>query len=191
MAEIKIIGEETLSDKKYPLKFYTFQRTDSKGKLLEKKNEIYFRPDAVTVLLVDKGKRKFMLTKQFRMATYLNGNVSGHLVEACAGIIDEGESPEQTAHREVGEETGYQIYNLRKIANVYTSAGGITEFQHLYIAEYESGKQDGEGGGLEEEGEDIELVEMDFDEAREKLRKAEFIDAKTVMLLQHYFLNNG
>lgn len=191
MAEIKIIREETLSDKKYPLKYYTFQRTNSKGELLEKKNEIYFRPDAVTVLLVDKVNRKFLLTRQFRMATYLNANPSGKLVEACAGIIDEGESPEQTAHREVEEETGYQIQNLSKVASVYTSAGGITEFQHLYTAEYDSKGQHAEGGGLEEEGEDIELVELDFDDAREQLRKAEFIDAKTIMLLQHYFLNAG
>ncbi|PRY50280.1 nudix-type nucleoside diphosphatase (YffH/AdpP family) [Arcticibacter pallidicorallinus] len=189
MSDIKIIKEETLSDKKYPLKFYTFQRTGSKGKLLEKKNEVYFRPDAVTVLLVDSVNSKFLLIKQFRLPTFLNGNETGYLVEACAGLIDEGESPEETAYREVDEETGYPIHDLTKVANVYTSAGGITEFQHLYIAWYNSRGRHGEGGGLEEEGEDIELVEMSFDEARRTLKKGEFMDAKTILLLQHYFLN--
>jgi len=189
MSDINIIKEETLSDKKYPLKFYTFERTSSKGKLLQKKNEVYFRPDAVTVLLVDSVNRKFLLTRQFRLPTYLNGNETGYLVEACAGLIDEGESPEETAYREVGEETGYPIHDLKKVASVYTSAGGITEFQHLYVATYDSKGEHSKGGGIEEEGEDIELVEMDFDEAREMLHRGEFMDGKTITLLQHYFLN--
>lgn len=189
MSDIKILKEETLSDKKYPLKYYTFQRTGSKGKLLEKKMEVYFRPDAVVVLLVDSANRKFLLTKQFRLPTYLNGNDTGYLVEACAGLIDEGESPEETAYREVDEEVGYPIRDLQKIASVYTSAGGMTEFQRLYIASYESQGSHGEGGGLEEEGEDIALVEMSFDEARDSLKNGEFADAKTILLLQHYFLN--
>lgn len=189
MSDIHIIEQETLADRKYPLKFYTFQRTGSKGKLLEKKNEVYFRPDAVTVLLIDDANKKFLLTKQFRLPTYLNGNEEGYLVEACAGLIDEGESPEETAYREVKEETGYPIRDLKKVAGVYTSAGGITEFQRLYIANYDSKGQHSEGGGIEEEGEDIELVEMSFDEARETLRRGNFMDAKTILLLQHYFLN--
>ncbi len=189
MSDIKIIQEETLSDRKYPLKSYTFQRTGSKGQLLKKKNEVYFRPDAVTVLLVDSVNKKFLLTRQFRLPTYLNGSETGYLVEACAGLIDEGESPEETAHREVKEETGYPIRDLKKVASVYTSAGGITEFQRLYLATYDSNGEHSEGGGLEEEGEDIELVEISFDEARDTLQKGEFADAKTIMLLQHYFLN--
>lgn len=124
------------------------------------------------------------------MPTYLNGNETGYLVEACAGLIDEGESPEETAYREVDEETGYPIRDLQKVGDVYTSAGGITEFQHLYIAAYDSKGEHGEGGGLEEEGEDIELVEMSFDEARKALQNKEFADAKTILLLQHYFLNS-
>lgn len=190
MTGILIKKEETLSDTKYLLKKYTFQRKDSKGELLEKNNEVYFRPNAVAVLLADCVNRTFLMTRQFRFPTYLNGNETGFLIEACAGLIDEAETPEETAFREVDEEMGYPIHNLKKIAAVYTSAGGITELLHLYVAEYNSKGAHGEGGGLEEEGEDIELLEMDFDEAREALRRGDFTDAKTVMLLQHYFLNN-
>lgn len=189
MAGITITKEEILSDKKYPLKKYSFQRTDSKGELLEKNNEVYFRPDAVTVLLADSVNRTFLMTKQFRLPSHLNGNETGFLVEACAGLIDECETPEETAFREVDEELGYPIQNLKKIGGVYTSAGGITEFLHMYIAEYDSKGTHGAGGGLEEEGEDIERLEMSFDEAREALQRGDFADAKTVMLLQHYFLS--
>ncbi|MDB5109647.1 MAG: GDP-mannose pyrophosphatase [Mucilaginibacter sp.] len=189
MATIQILNKETLSERKYKLQYITFEKPDMEGKFHNQENEVYFRPDAVSVLLADEKQQKLLLTRQFRLPAFLNGNDSGYLVETCAGLIDEGETEEQAARREVEEETGYQINDLNKIGGVYTSAGGITEFVHLFIANYNHGDQYGQGGGKEGEAEDIELIEMEFNDAREKLKQGWFIDAKTIMLLQHFFLN--
>lgn len=188
MASIQILNKEKLSDKKYLLEEVIYQKPDLEGKLHEQTNEIYYRPDAVAVLLVDRALEKFVLTRQFRLPTFLNGNDSGYLVETCAGLIDEGETPEQAARREVEEETGYPISSLTRIGAAYSSAGGITEYLYLFIADCDCEGEHGQGGGLEAEGEDIELVEMSFSEAKEKLLAGGFRDAKTIMLLQHFFL---
>jgi len=188
MAEIKITNTETLSERKFPLKFYNYQKPDANGKMQDLKAEVYFRPDAVAILLYDTQQQKFMLTRQFRLPSFLNGNSSGYLIEACAGLIDEGETPEKTAEREVSEELGCEIDNLTKIGAVYTSAGGITEYVHLFIAAYNANEQRNGGGGLPEEGEEIEAVEVGFTDARAMLKEGKINDAKTVMLLQYYFL---
>jgi GDP-mannose pyrophosphatase NudK len=191
MKNIEILNQELLSDRKYPLKDITYNKPDLHGNLHQQKSEVYFRPDAVAVLLVDLDKKVFLLTRQFRMPTYLNGNKSGYILEACAGLIDEGESPEETAKREVKEETGYSIDDLNKVGAIYTSGGGITEYLHLFIARLDSAGPHEDGGGLEEEGENIEIVTVSFQQAEEELRNGKINDAKTLMLLQHYFMYNG
>ena len=192
MSNVQILDKETLSDKKFPLKNIKFQLFGKNGKAINKTNEIYFRPDAIAILLYDEQRQKFMLTRQFRLATFLNSNDTGYLVEVCAGLIDEGETPEQTAIREAEEETGIHIKpeSLEKVAEGYSSAGASTELVHLFKAAYTLDDKQSEGGGLEAEGEEVELIEMDFAEAREKLKNQEFRDMKTILLLQDYFLNS-
>lgn len=189
MATIQILDRDTLSEKKYPLQFVRFQKPDRQGKLHEQENEVYFRPDAATVLLVDEKAKTFLLTRQFRLPAFLNGSDSGYLTESCAGLINEGETPEEAVRREAGEETGYNVTDLHKIAAVYTSAGGITEYIHLFTGSIDLAGNHERGGGLAEEGEDIELVYLSFDEARQQLSSGAIRDAKTLVLLQHYFLN--
>jgi GDP-mannose pyrophosphatase NudK len=188
MSDIKITNREKLSQRKFPLEYITYLKPDAEGNLHEHQAEIYYRPDAAAVLLYDSGRKKFLLARQFRLASYLNGNKTGYLTEACAGLIDEGETPEQTAIREVKEELGYSISNINKIGSVYTSAGGITELVHLFTAAYNAESEHTGGGGLPEEGEEIDAIEMDFDDAYNMLKDGKINDAKTVMLLQHYFL---
>jgi GDP-mannose pyrophosphatase NudK len=189
MSTIQILNKETLSDKKYPLKYISFEKPDEEGVFHNQEKEVYFRPDAVGVLLVDEKSKKILLTKQFRLPTFLNGSDSGYLVEACAGLIDEGETPEETVRREVEEETGYQINDLNKIAGAYSSPASATEFLHLFIAGYTSEPDHSKTGGLKAEGESIELIELGFNEAREKLKQGEFRDLKTILLLQHFLMN--
>ncbi|WP_342645655.1 NUDIX domain-containing protein [Mucilaginibacter sp. CSA2-8R] len=188
MSTIQILNRETLSDKKYPLKNFTYLKPDAEGNMKEQKTEVYYRPDAAAILLYDKEKQKLLLTKQFRLPTYLNGNESGYLTEACAGLIDDGETPEQTVIREAKEELGVDISNIDKVGAVYTSGGGITEYLHLFIAAYDSLAFKPTMGGLAAEGEIIEPFELNFAEAKTKLKNGELNDAKTVMLLQYYFL---
>jgi GDP-mannose pyrophosphatase NudK len=188
MASIQILNKETLSDRKYPLKYISFEKPDNEGKFHNQDREVYFRPDAIAVLLVDNKQKKLLLTKQFRLPAFLNGSENGYLIEACAGIIDGDETPEQTVRREVEEETGYQIKNLTKIGGAYSSPNATTEFLHLFIAAYTSDEGHAKTGGLIDEGESIELIEMGFDEAREKLNRGEFRDIKTILLLQHFFM---
>jgi GDP-mannose pyrophosphatase NudK len=189
MSNIQILKKETLSDKKYPLKYISFEKPGEDGAFHNVEKEVYFRPDTVAVLLVDDERKKILFCKQFRLPAFLNGSESGYLVEVCAGIIDEVENPEDTAHREVGEELGYKIHDLERVAGAYSSSGGLTEFVYYFIARYDEKSKTGEGGGLKEEGESIEPVEMSFDEAKEKLKQGEFRDAKTIILLQYFFMN--
>jgi len=189
MSTIQILKKETLSDKKYPLKYIWYEKPDVDGVFHNQENEVYFRPEAVTVLLVNDKRKTILLTRQFRLPAFLHGSESGYIIEACAGIMDENETPEETARREAKEEMGCNIRDLRKIGGAYTTSGASTEFVHFFIARYDEENRSGKTGGLKEEGEDIELIETGFDEAREKLKQGAFIDAKTILLLQHFFLN--
>jgi GDP-mannose pyrophosphatase NudK len=139
--------------------------------------------------LADPASQKFLLTRQFRLPTFLNSSEKGYLLETCAGLIDEGESPEHAARREVAEETGYPIKDLEKVGGIYTSAGGVTEFVHLFLAIYDSAGRHKKRGGKAGEGEDIELLETSFEEARKQVQSCALRDAKTMLLLQYYFMN--
>jgi nudix-type nucleoside diphosphatase (YffH/AdpP family) len=189
MSTIQILSKETLSKKKYALQYVSFEKPDETGEFHNLQKEVYFRPDTVAVLLADKPQRKILLTKQFRLPAFLNGSDSGYLVEVCAGVIDENETPEQTVLREVEEETGYQAFDIEKIGGCYTTPSGVTEFMHFFTAGYKSEKGHAAYWGLKAEGERIELVEIDFEEARQLLTSGAVRDLKTLALLQHFFIN--
>lgn len=191
MATINILERKTIAGTEYPLQKIKFQKPDLQGEMHDQTNEVYFRPDAVSVLLADPKARTFLLTRQFRLPTFLDGNEKGYLLETCAGLMDDGETAEQAATREVAEETGYPIVNLSKIGAVYTSAGGITEYVHLFTAEYDKSGRHEKGGGMASEGEDIELIHLTFTEAKDNVKSGAVNDAKTLLLLQHYFLHEG
>ena len=153
----------------------------------EQVREVYDHGNAVAVLLYNMEKKTVLLTRQFRLPTYLNGNPSGELLEACAGIIEDGESPDTTIKREILEETGYKIDEVEKVLEAYSSAGVLTELLHLYLAPYKEEQKKKNGGGLKEEGEDIKLVEIDFEKSYSMLKNGGIKDAKTIMLLQYFF----
>ena len=189
MSAIQILNKETVGETKYALKKIKFEKPDLEGKMHDAENEVYYRPDAVGVLLVDEKEKLLLLTRQFRLPAFLNGSESGYLVEACAGLIDETETPEQAMRREVIEETGYEVETYEKVAGVYSSAGGITEFLHLYIAHFDSTAEVRDGGGLASENEAVEIIKLPFAKAKAQLERGEFKDAKTLILLQHYFMS--
>ena len=149
--------------------------------------QVVRRPDAVGVLLIDDRQRRLVLVRQFRYATHAKG--IGWPVEVVAGLIDPGETPEQAARRETREETGYQVDRLETIATVLVSPGYSDERLHLFAAQVHDGHQQGDGGGVDHEGEDIEQVMVPFEQAAAWLADGRITDAKSVIALQWFLLH--
>ncbi len=165
--------------------------TQSKGSAEWKahKGELYDTGNAAAVLLYNRARRTVLLIRQFRIATVYNGHPSGMLTEVCAGKIEGKLTAEQTIIKEIKEETGYDVKEVERVLSLYMSPGAFTEKLELFVAEYGPQDKQNAGGGLKEEGEDIAVREVPFDEALAMIARGEIIDAKTVILLQHAALN--
>jgi GDP-mannose pyrophosphatase NudK len=188
MNQIKILENEVLSDYWYVLRKVTFERSRQDGTILHQTREAYDRGNGATILLYNKAGKTVILTRQFRLPTFLNGNETGLLIEACAGLLEK-ENAEEAIKRETEEETGYQLSAVKKVMEAYMSPGSVTEILYFFVAEYSSSMKVGEGGGLAEENEDIEVLEIPFEEAIRRVRTGEIKDGKTIMLLQYAEIN--
>lgn len=186
--KISIQKTELLSDNWYILNKVTFDYQKADNSIITQQREVYDRGNGAAILLYNKENKTIILTRQFRLPTYLNGNKSGMMVEVCAGLLDQDE-PEQCIIRETEEETGYRISKVQKIMETYMSPGAITEILYLFIGEYDASMKVSDGGGLEEEQENIEVIEMSFDQAYNMIATGELKDAKTIMLLQYAKIN--
>ncbi|WP_309121519.1 GDP-mannose pyrophosphatase NudK [Paenibacillus sp.] len=186
---VRIVNEELLSDNWYVLKKVTFEYEKSGGQWETQSREVYDRGNGATILLYNRVKQTVVLTNQFRMPTYKNGNPSGMLIEGCAGLLDK-ETPEASILRETEEETGYRISSVQKIGEAYMSPGSVTEILHFFVAEYNDDMAIGAGGGLEEEQENIEVLELPYREALQMVENGDIRDAKTILLLQYAQLHN-
>ena len=185
----KILSTEILSNNWYTLKKVTFDYLQKDGTWKTQSREAYDRGNGATILLYNKENKTVILTRQFRLPTFINGNENGFLIEACAGLLDK-DNPEDCIRRETEEETGYKIADVRKIFEAYMSPGSVTEMLYFFVAEYSNQMKVHEGGGLEHDGEDIEVMEITLDKAIEMTTNGEIKDAKTIMLLQYAKLNN-
>ena len=185
---VKILEKKTLSENWYKLYKFTYSITSKDGKELIQSREAYDRGNGATILLYNKGQHKVILTRQFRLPTLVNGNESGMLVEACAGLLDL-DNPEECIRRETEEETGYRVDHVRKIFDVYMSPGSVTEILYFFVGEYTAAQKVNEGGGVDEH-ENIEVLEYDFDKAYAMIASGEIRDAKTIILLQYAKLNS-
>ncbi|HEX3768210.1 MAG TPA: GDP-mannose pyrophosphatase NudK [Puia sp.] len=188
MEQIKIIKEELLSDNWYTLKKYSYEILKENGIRQIQTREVYDRGNGAVILLYNQEIRTVILTRQFRLPSYVNGNRKGVLIEACAGLLDQ-DNPEEAIKRETEEETGYRIKDVRKIFDSYMSPGSVSEILYFFIAEYTPSMKVHEGGGVKHEQEDIEVLEIPFDEAYEMIATGEIRDAKTIMLLQYVKIN--
>ena len=185
---VKNLTTEILSSNWYTLKKVTYDfLTNGEWKTLNR--EAYDRGNGAVILLYNKELKTVILTKQFRLPTYINGNETGMLIEACAGLLDK-DNAEDCIRRETEEETGYKIKEVKKIFEAYMSPGSVTEILYFFIAEYSKEMKVNEGGGLEHEQENIEVLEIQFEEAMKMVENGEIKDAKTIMLLQYLKLNN-
>ena len=188
MEPVKIIKEELLSDNWYTLKKYTYQIQKQDGIRQIQTREVYDRGNGAVILLYNQELKTVILTRQFRLPSFVNGNKKGVLIEACAGLLDQ-DNPEEAIKRETEEETGYRIEKVKKIFESYMSPGSVSEILYFFIAEYSPSMKVHEGGGVEHEQEDIEVIEITFDKAFAMIGTGEIRDAKTIMLLQYMKIN--
>lgn len=180
-ARVRIDKEELLSDNWYILKRLTFSLRRRDGSWQSQTREVYDRGNGAVILLYK------LLTRQFRIPAFVNGH-DGFLIEAAAGLLDNA-SPEQRIRQEAEEETGYRIGEVRKIYDLFMSPGSVTERLHFFVGAYEPEHKVGEGGGLAAEGEDIDVLELGFEQALAMMASGEIMDGKTVLLLQYLQLH--
>lgn len=180
---VKIEDVSVLSDNWYILRKVRFKWQRKDGTWQESTREAYDRGNGCAILLFNRARRSVVLTRQFRMPAYMNG-YRDMLIEAAAGLLDDAD-PEARIRAEAEEETGYKLAGVTKIFEMFMSPGSVTEKLHLFVAEYEPGMRKGAGGGLEDEGEDIEVLELPFDEALAMVKDGRICDAKTIVLLQY------
>ena len=180
---VRIVREEILSDHYLPLKNVTYTQRRHDGELQVQSREVYDSADGAAVLLYNRAHRSVVLTRQFRIGAHLGGH-DGFLLEAAAGMLD-GADPAERAMAEAREETGYAIDHVQPALRLYASPASTTECVHLFVAEYDRARRCDGGGGNPEEGEDIEVVELDFDDALALVETGDIVDAKTVLLLMY------
>lgn len=187
---IKNINRKILSDKYFTLSEVKFDYELKSGDWVKNTWEVLERGNAAAALLYNTEKQTVILVKQFRLPAYMNGVETGFMLEVPAGILENNDSSaEHAMKREILEETGYKIPKLTKIYDAFATPGGSTERFSCFVGEYSYEMKVENGGGLDDENEDIEIVEMQFSEALELLNKGEIIDAKTIMLLQYALIN--
>jgi nudix-type nucleoside diphosphatase (YffH/AdpP family) len=161
----------------------TFDYRHRDGHWTREQRETYDRGNGATILLYDAERRTVLLTRQFRFPVYVNGHPDGMLVETAAGLLDT-DDPATAIRRETTEEVGVTVEKLEHVFDAWMSPGSVTEQLHFYAAPYTATDRNAAGGGLPDDGEDIEVVELDFDQALQQISAGQIADAKTIMLLQ-------
>jgi nudix-type nucleoside diphosphatase (YffH/AdpP family) len=179
---VRVRDVELLSSEWYVLRRTTFDLRHRDGSWSTQQRETYDRGNGATVLLYDTARRTVLLTRQFRFPAYVNGHPDGLLLETAAGLLDD-DDPVTAVRREAEEETGHRVGELTHVFDVFMSPGSVTERLHFYAGPYDAGTRTTDGGGLADEGEDIEVVELDVDRAVALIGTG-IVDAKTILLLQ-------
>lgn len=177
---VRIRDEDVLSRKRYKLSEYAIDYRRSDGTWQSQSREVFDRKHAAAILPIDPKRGTVILVSQFRLPVFLTG-YRKPLVEVIAGALD-GDAPDVCARREAMEESGVEVSDLKEVFHCFMSPGAITERIHLFVGTY-SGRA-GKGGGLHDEGEDIEVLEMSLEEAFAMIANGEIVDAKTIVLLQ-------
>lgn len=180
---VRILKQQLLSDNWYVLKKIDFQLQRRDGSWQAQTREVYDRGNGATIVLYNRAKGTVILTRQFRIQAFLNEH-DGYLIEAAAGLLDDA-SPEERIRLEAEEETGYRVRSVRKVYEAFMSPGSVTERVHFFVGEYRPEDRVADGGGLAEEGEDIEVLELPFAEALAMVDDGRIMDGKTIILLQY------
>ncbi len=185
----KIVSDTTLSTGWTRLSSVELDYQDRKGETHRLKREIFHRTPAACILLYDARRDIVVLAKQFRLPAYLTGDPAW-MIEVPAGLLD-GDEPEEAIRREAMEESGYRVRDVRFLFKALTSPGSVTEVVHFFYAPIDLSDRINEGGGLAEEHEDIEVMEVPLDQAVAMIENGEIIDAKTIIMLQWAMINRA
>lgn len=180
---IRIVDEQVLSADFFPLKKVAYEQRRADGGVQRQTREVYACDSGVTALLYNRERRTVLLTRQFRIGARLDGH-HGWMIEAVAGML-EGAEPMERIRAEIREELGYEVGGLRHVMSLFATPGTTTERVHYFVGEYRLEDRRGDGGGKRDEGEDIEVLELGFDDALARLASGEIEDVKTVVLLQY------
>src|SRR3954447_705198 len=180
--DVVVRDVELLASGWHVLRRTTLERRRPDGSWTVEQRETYDRGNGATLLLYDAARRTVLLSRQFRFPVYVNGHPDGMLVEAAAGLLD-ADDPATAIRREAAEELGVEVGELEHVFDVWMSPGSVTERLHFFAAPYDAADRTGDRGGPADEGEDIEVVELGFDEALDMIDDGRIADAKTVMLL--------
>lgn len=180
---VRVVDVELLASGWHVLRRTTLEYRGADGAWTRQQRETYDRGNGATVLLYNRERHTVLLTRQFRFPVYVNEHPDGLLIETAAGLLDD-DDPATAIRRETAEETGVNIGELEHVFDVYMSPGSVTERLHFFAATYDASSRSGAGGGLADEGEEIEVLELDFEESLAMIRDGRIQDAKTIMLLQ-------
>lgn len=184
---VRVKKTSVLSHRYYRLDEVEFDYRRGNGEWQAQKREVFDRGHAAALLPYNLAGRTVVLTRQFRLPPFLAGH-DDLMIEAAAGMLDDA-SPEKRIRAEAEEEIGYRLHDVRKVFEAFMSPGAITEKLHFFVAEYDAAMRVGDGGGVVEEGEDIEVVELPIDEALAMIPDGRIVDAKTILLLQYAALH--
>ena len=181
--DVVIRDVELTSQGWHVLRRTTFDYRRRDGRWERQQRETYDRGNGAVILPYDIERRTVLLTRQFRFPAYVNDHADGLLIEAAAGLLD-ADDPVTAIRRESAEELGVSLSRIEHVFDAYMSPGSVTERLHFFAAAYTPENRTSDGGGVVEEGEDIEVLELDFAEALAMTREGQIIDGKTIMLLQ-------
>ena len=184
---VRVRKFEVLSNRHYRLNEVEFDYRRGNGEWQTQKREVFDRGHAATLLPYSLANRTVVLTRQFRLPPFLAGH-DDFMIEAAAGMLDD-ETPDKRIRAEAEEEIGYRLHDVRKVFEAFMSPGSVTEKLHFFVAEYDAAMRIGDGGGLAEQGEDIEVLELSIEQALAMIADGRIVDAKTIMLLQYAALH--
>ncbi|WP_411035238.1 NUDIX domain-containing protein [Shinella sp. BYT-45] len=187
---IRIVEQKTVWKRFIHLRTIVLEQTRADGRVEWLDREVHDHGAAAAVLLVDPARQSVVFVRQFRPGAFFGGHPDGFLLEVPAGLLDD-DGPQQAVAREAMEETGYAVSDVRHVFDTFASPGTLTERVSCFAARIDAARREGSGGGVEGEGEDIEVVEMPIDEACGLIASGGIVDAKTIMLLQWLMLNRG
>lgn len=185
MAAVEIHSRKRVLDGFFKIEEVQFRHQRRDGHMSPLLRRMHLdRGDGATVVVHNARRGTFILVRQFRYATHEKG--PGWMLETVAGVVEPGQDPEEVARRELLEEAGYRAKELEFVSSFYLTPGGSSERIFLFFAEVEDADRVEEGGGLDAEGEDIEVVEMTEEEVWRAVDAGEIVDAKTLVGLLRY-----